>query len=132
MDDHHEQLVGDDQRDRRPRGHRRTHQAVPEAVGDVSREGRRVTQAVADCLKVLRPSRATAGRRKRRLGLRLHEGCRKRLPPTATRWGVPFLPRAAPYICGSKRECLARFHGYWMTHTGVPVCHRMGRTGQKG
>jgi Bacterial regulatory proteins, gntR family len=32
-DDHHEQLIRPDQRDRRPRGHHRTRQAVPEAMG---------------------------------------------------------------------------------------------------
>ena len=42
-DDHHEQLVRADQRDRRPRGHRRARQAVPETVGDIRRQRRRDT-----------------------------------------------------------------------------------------
>jgi len=43
-DDHHEQLVRADQRDRRPRGHRRARQAVPETVGDIRRQRRRDAQ----------------------------------------------------------------------------------------
>jgi hypothetical protein len=40
VDDHREQLVRADQRGRRPRGHRRTGQAVPEIVSDVRPERR--------------------------------------------------------------------------------------------
>ena len=45
--DHHEQLVRADQRDRQPRGH--THQAVPDAMGDVGRERRRDAGPSSHC-----------------------------------------------------------------------------------
>jgi hypothetical protein len=37
-DDHHEQLMGADQCDRRPRGHRGTRQAIAQAVCHVGRK----------------------------------------------------------------------------------------------
>lgn len=43
--DHHEELVRADQRDRGPRGHRRTGQDMSQTVRNVSRECRRDTQA---------------------------------------------------------------------------------------
>ncbi len=44
-DHHHEEFVGADQRNRRPCGHSRTRQTVPQTVGDVSRERRDNAQA---------------------------------------------------------------------------------------
>jgi len=44
-DNHHEQFIGADQRDRRPRGHRSTDRPVPQPVGHVGRERRRDAQA---------------------------------------------------------------------------------------
>jgi hypothetical protein len=44
-DNHHEQLVRPDQRDRRPRSHRRPDVPVPQAMGHVGRERRRDAQA---------------------------------------------------------------------------------------
>jgi hypothetical protein len=43
--DHHQEFIRSDQRDRRPRRHRRAHRPVPEAVRHVGRERRRDTQA---------------------------------------------------------------------------------------
>lgn len=41
MDDHHQELVGADQRDRWPRGHNSAGKAMAQAVGNVRRECRR-------------------------------------------------------------------------------------------
>ena len=59
-DDHHEELVGADQRHRGPRGHRRADQAMTQAVRDVGRQGRRDTEA----------EEPTRQRRNRRLAAR--------------------------------------------------------------
>jgi hypothetical protein len=44
-DDHHQEFVGADQHDRRPRGHNRAGKTMTQAVGDVRRQGRRDADA---------------------------------------------------------------------------------------
>jgi len=48
VDDHHEQLVRADQRDRKPRGHNSARQPMAEAVCHVGRERRRDAQAAIE------------------------------------------------------------------------------------